>query len=704
MFSRRKRAAPRATSTREPPPESEEAMQTFFGEALVLQSKPVAFDLMNPGERIRLAAACWSKAPPGTEEFALTSANPGLRSILEVVAHNKQQHRRTTSEEIQEERAALATEGMLASLVRMQSQVVMPMLTVRVSLAARRAQIPRDLWHIMHSIAPGLLTSYNWVNEFAAEAMSARPPPEYEELPLVGAVMFDNYTRKVLYSSDHTTDSWGFRLDMTNSCSMAIPRSLAPPGFDAAALCKPLPPASSPTLCHHACSAHLDHTLCSVFSVLTPFGPSLSIDRFTALFSLANAEIENRKSSRFTSFILKAASGTLFTRPTTKPTWVAHLTYHEPMWGVLQSSYEDVETELNQLRQRHLSKRFLFVGGDGLSINRVNHLLNKHPDLYLDSAPFIIPVQGESPHGVYHILHAGWRLYWRFIKECKLHLGNAQVIEDPPVKHFNHSLHFLWRVTRAASEYLVELANDPLATPLDDSSFLTIACRNVDLAWLVHFLRDYAFLVLDFKQAVRSGDSTALDVLWREFFSLGHTSTANKTQYVPMSIMRIFWSRALHPDLQKVYHAIRSIPMSDKPGSLVGWDTPVEWLNGAITEGVASHVSEPRIERFVQIYPLLQSNYTTMRDWSHRGRRAAYNHMKDMTNDVAMLKKLFHDKIGSSWLAATAPNSNSKLITGRGVLPWEEVARVMRQPGNDSVAAFVSSTVKRLTPNYYVWN
>eukprot|EP00965_Chrysotila_dentata_P084856 2801047-Pleurochrysis_carterae.AAC.1 len=67
------------------------------------------------------------------------------------------------------------------------------------------------------------------------------------------------------------------------------------------------------------------------------------------------------------------------------------MTYYSPLWGVLQSSYDDVDHELNTLRQQHLDERFLFVGGDGLSIVRINHLIKDRHDLYLDSAPFIIP-------------------------------------------------------------------------------------------------------------------------------------------------------------------------------------------------------------------------------------------------------------------------------------------------------------------------
>eukprot|EP00965_Chrysotila_dentata_P108961 3599791-Pleurochrysis_carterae.AAC.3 len=44
-----------------------------------------------------------------------------------------------------------------------------------------------------------------------------------------------------------------------------------------------------------------------------------------------------------------AANGTLLQRPSTRPAWVAHMTYHEPMWGVLQALYNDVEQQLNTL-------------------------------------------------------------------------------------------------------------------------------------------------------------------------------------------------------------------------------------------------------------------------------------------------------------------------------------------------------------------
>lgn len=133
---------------------------------------------------------------------------------------------------------------------------------------------------------------------------------------------------------------------------------------------------------------------------------------FTNMFEVDNPEIQANKRSRFVQFMHAAANGTLFERPAVKPVYLAHVEYASPpIWNRMQSSYEDVEEEVNVMRNQHLDKRILFVGGDGLSIIRLNHLLHNRSDLYLDSAPFVIPMQGESPHGVFHIMHGGWRLY-----------------------------------------------------------------------------------------------------------------------------------------------------------------------------------------------------------------------------------------------------------------------------------------------------
>eukprot|EP00965_Chrysotila_dentata_P042896 1424470-Pleurochrysis_carterae.AAC.1 len=48
---------------------------------------------------------------------------------------------------------------------------------------------------------------------------------------------------------------------------------------------------------------------------------------FTSNFSITNSTILQLKAARFASFLKKAANGSLFQRPSTKPTCVAHLSH-----------------------------------------------------------------------------------------------------------------------------------------------------------------------------------------------------------------------------------------------------------------------------------------------------------------------------------------------------------------------------------------
>lgn len=432
----------------------------------------------------------------------------------------------------------------------------------------------------------------------------------------------------------------------------------------------------------------------------------ISISDFAAQFLLHDSAIQSNKRLRFTQSLKAAADGTMFERPVVNPGYVAHLEYHSPpIWGRLQSSYDDVKAELNIMRSKHLDKRFLFVGGDGLSILRVNHLLHNHPELYIDSSPMVIPVQGESPHGLFHVMHGGWRLFKPFIRAAAdaalgSSLGRA-VVDDPLVSNFNTSLFALWWMTRACSEYLLHLASTPGACDIDVVPEFIAACeRNIDLAWVVHFLYDFAYLVLDFKQAVRANRSHHLDLLWREFFATGYTSTANKTQYVPMAIMRVFWAQALVPKLAHLYHNLRAIPMSARV--FVGWDTPIEWLNGAISDGIRQLVSEARIEDFVFKYSLVQHNYTMLLDGAAmKTNRRHHAKMRAMDGNVAAMKAWLMKHVGADWHEATSPNSNSKLGMQRARVPWDEMREAMNQRGQQSVTAFVAKHVRGLTSSYY---
>jgi hypothetical protein len=70
-----------------------------------------------------------------------------------------------------------------------------------------------------------------------------------------------------------------------------------------------------------------------------------------------------------------AANGRLLDRPQVAPTWTPYKVYQEPMFGRLQSSYDDVEYELSTMTSDCKGCAIMFAAGDGLALMRLNHLL-----------------------------------------------------------------------------------------------------------------------------------------------------------------------------------------------------------------------------------------------------------------------------------------------------------------------------------------
>ena len=307
-------------------------------------------------------------------------------------------------------------------------------------------------------------------------------------------------------------------------------------------------------------------------------------------------------------------------------------------------------------------------------------------------------------------MHAEWRLHRQFIMWCAHVVGNKQVIEDPSVSQFNsHRYFFLNVLTRACAEYLNFLAKSPGAPSFDDPApILAQAEANIDFAWICHFVYDAGFFTLDFLQGVRGNDSHLLDLLWREFFASAHTGTANKTQYVPMSIMRVFWGMAMTPELHKLYHRIRTIPSGDAPGSNVGWDMAVEMLNAAIKSHVAHQVSHEQIANFLANWALLESVQERLRNFVYGGRPGVRrsSHAADATEDVNKLVAKFKSMptLGATWAAAIRPNTVSHVTEGhqRNRVPWREVAAAMAHAGADAPHAAIRRHVTGLT-SFFAW-
>ena len=304
-------------------------------------------------------------------------------------------------------------------------------------------------------------------------------------------------------------------------------------------------------------------------------------------------------------------------------------------------------------------------------------------------------------------MHCQWRLFRPFIMKCAAELDNPQIKEDPGVSDFDSHRFFLLNVlTPAAGEYLIELSRTPGADDLDDPvPIMAKAQANVNFDWLCHFLHDCAFFTLDFLQSVRANDSAKLDILWREFFSAAHTSTAHKTQYVGMAIMRVFWGMAMVPELDALYHAIRTIPSGEHLGCGVGWDMVIEKVNLAIKEHVDAHVSEEQIRNFVENWACLETVQKHMRDILGENRAEQHWRGRDVRADIDMLKEFFRSKIGQTWATATRRDTTLRVTAGSGRAarkPWNDIEAVMAQRGDEAPHAYIARYVQRMTP-YFTW-
>lgn len=377
------------------------------------------------------------------------------------------------------------------------------------------------------------------------------------------------------------------------------------------------------------------------------------------------------------------------------------------MFGRLQGKYEDVEYELNMIRRHFLSASnspyFVFVGGDGLSIDRMQHLIASKSPVYAESTPSVIPMLGLAPHGEYHVCHAGYRNFKPIIQVFAAALNNKQLVDDPKVSEYNAVRYGLSIIMRACGEFLVELSQSQGAESFEMVPQFIAKCEvNVDLAWLVHLLHDFLYLWWDFKQSVRANDSRKLDLLWSEFVPLGRTTVANKTHYGVMAVMQVYYGCALHPDIRHLYHNIRTVHTGGVDGTNVGWDMIVERINDALKGDVTCNISEELIQRRLRDHRFLDVVDAGLDAVVYAARKRARAKMKNMENDVQLLKQLLRAKVGNTWQEATTQNSESKLgITHRGALPWENIRHAQQRGaggGDESVQAYALRHVTRLAP------
>ena len=647
---------------------------------LVVQAAGV-YNMDQLDDKLLLADALWTGQWTSTLP-GLREANPELVHVLGAQLKNSYHPTPHLRERAAATKARLL-DGILSCMARAHSQKAVTALSAALAVLAECNSTSDEFWDATASFFRGSLTSNSWVEGFMKVAVPRRPPPPAGSINGVLLAVFDNLTMKCNYGAYFRDGETGIQLDMTTWLWTSLPPVLAP-GLNL-----------------------------SNFDINTGiFRTDISLSSFCRLFSLHNPEILANKAARWKRFLTAAGNGTLLNRPSFVPAWRPYKIYEPPIWHRLQSSYEDVRAELEIMRDtlkgRYPDLKILFVAGDGLSLMRMNALLhNEQPD-WIDKAPVIIPVQGEHPHGIFHAMHCLMRLYRAFLTRCaEVVECDAQISMEPQVSKFNvHRFFFLQVVTRASAEYLKELGRTPGADDLDDPvPILAKAKPNVNFSWLVHFLYDGGFFILDFLQSVRGNESHTIDTLWREFFAYAHTDTGHKTQYVPMAIMRVFWGMCLTSELDALYHKIRTAPTNSKhPGSNVGWDMLIEWLNHAIKQHVTSHITQAQIENFIRNWPFMETVRAGIRDAIYGMRTDRDYRWRDADADVEKLKKFFREKIGADWTTATRVN-NSPSILKAGMStsrPWLEVERKMGERGAKAPHVFVRSTVNRYT-GFFPW-
>ena len=208
-------------------------------EAVHFSRSAYTFDMDLPSEWVRMIRKMWTGEYRGAVGVQ-ADANPALAELLRQLTRTDYKDRQYDSEE-HSFGQSLRLEGVLSDICRWQSQKQMPLWTALNAVEARRYQCSEPLWDCLRQMHPGLLPTINWTDTLIEDAVPHNPGCPYDAISGVAGVIFDNYQRQCKYKAMATTESAGYRLDMTNWGKFTIPRALLPPGFDPLPICALLP-------------------------------------------------------------------------------------------------------------------------------------------------------------------------------------------------------------------------------------------------------------------------------------------------------------------------------------------------------------------------------------------------------------------------------------------------------------------------------
>ena len=566
-------------------------------------------------------------------------------------------------------------EGVLSCLFRARSQKIVPLETAALSVSFKHYHVAHVLWDTMSYFTKAVM-SRKWTEDLCEDAIKRNPNPVYETLAGMTGAVFDNFELKVGYGSYATSDSSAFRMEMTNWATVFFPAK--------AAAATPL---SIPNLVGSG----------------GIFRSDMRIADFQELFSAAAVDMLQNRRARWADYLNAASLGVLWAKQEYEsPYPQTYFHWHEPMFGVMQSSYADVNFELEQMRNHpfHKHSDCVQLGGDGLSFMRLIHRLAQDPRKFLEHTPVVIPRLGEAPHGKYHVLHGGWRMWWPLLEKLAAVVGNRKVKRDPTVSEFNEHEHFLRIVVEALAQYVL-LVSRHGGDYRHCDAFLNEAERNLSFAYICFFLHLFGFMYVQMRRAIRRNDSAVLDMIWRENLSTARAS--NKSNYSQMSVITVYWGCALREPLQTVFHNTRTLRWLD---THVGHDFPIEQLNNWIKEASPKNLTEDWVRKFIRHVPFTQFVNREVRSIMQANRAADGEHLKAINTDIALIVNYLKDKLGATWYAATTPSDDNLLgldladwggdRTGqqrREGAPWKKMER-----SNADFADYVKQQVVKLCP------
>ena len=188
-----------------------------------------AFNLLDNSHKLELARQLWT----GDYLASLSGLREGNNILVEVLQSQiSSTHDRRASEDHLLRKQRLV-DGALLNLVRGQSKFNMPLVSAALSVLAVANQVPREFQTAVRFFMSGALAVEAWVDEVLQIARPLRPDCPYEVLPGVGVVVMDNLSMKMNYGSYMREGGSGEMKHMTNWFSSPLPRSAAPPSFDA---------------------------------------------------------------------------------------------------------------------------------------------------------------------------------------------------------------------------------------------------------------------------------------------------------------------------------------------------------------------------------------------------------------------------------------------------------------------------------------